>query len=173
MSTKQFQRVSIERLLISSNWRWYLIQRIVYCSHIALFYRLRNWGPPKSWGPLAVPPSAPPLIRHCCHSFCRHGKPKPTTKTWKSDCKVGSHSFQESAWPETTLHFNQRRHVVSRFTASRSSFLTLTPSHQRWPRNRSVGVEFGRILLFSSDPGPESKFFEKPTRIRVAFQFRQ
>jgi len=37
--------VSTERQLISSNWRWYLLQRIVYCSHITLFYQLRDWGP--------------------------------------------------------------------------------------------------------------------------------
>jgi len=31
-----FQWVSTERLLISSNWRWYLLQRIGYCSHVTL-----------------------------------------------------------------------------------------------------------------------------------------
>jgi len=29
------------------------------------FYRLRDWGPPKCWGPLAVAQSAPHLIRQC------------------------------------------------------------------------------------------------------------
>jgi len=51
VSTKQFQSVSTERLLIRSNWRWYLLQRIARCSHIRLFYRLMDWGPPKYWGP--------------------------------------------------------------------------------------------------------------------------
>jgi len=37
MSTKQFQRVTTEGLLISSNWRWYLLQHIVYCSRIIIF----------------------------------------------------------------------------------------------------------------------------------------
>jgi len=37
VSPKQFQWLSTERLLISSNWRWYLSQRIVYCLHITLF----------------------------------------------------------------------------------------------------------------------------------------
>jgi len=27
-----------KRLLISSNWRWYLLQRIVYCSHVSLHF---------------------------------------------------------------------------------------------------------------------------------------
>ena len=34
-----------ERLLISSNWRWYLLQRIVYCSHITLFSDFEIGGP--------------------------------------------------------------------------------------------------------------------------------
>jgi len=62
MSTKQFQWVSTEHLLISSN--WYLFQRIVYCSHMTHFYRLSDWGPPKSCGPLAAAQPAPPLILH-------------------------------------------------------------------------------------------------------------
>ena len=37
MSTKQFQSESTERLRISSNSWWYLLQRIVCCSHITLF----------------------------------------------------------------------------------------------------------------------------------------
>jgi len=45
MSTKQFHWVSTERLLISSSWQWYLLQRIVYCSHITLFTYLGIGGP--------------------------------------------------------------------------------------------------------------------------------
>ena len=33
--------------------------------HILHFFRLRDWGLPKCWGPLAVAQSAAPLIRHC------------------------------------------------------------------------------------------------------------
>jgi len=34
--------------------------------HILLsLYRLRDWGPPKCWQPLAVAQSAPPVIHHC------------------------------------------------------------------------------------------------------------
>ena len=65
MPTKQFQRVSTVRLHNSSNWRWYLLQRIVYCSHITLFHQRKDWGPLICWGPLAVAQSAPSLIRHC------------------------------------------------------------------------------------------------------------
>ena len=42
----------------------------IFCSvlsvvHILLsLYRLRDWGPPKCWQPLAVAQSAPPVIRH-------------------------------------------------------------------------------------------------------------
>jgi len=35
------------------------------------FYRLRDWGPPKCWGPLAVAQSATPLIRHCSGNILR------------------------------------------------------------------------------------------------------
>jgi len=52
-SVKQFQWMSTERLLISSNWWWYRLQRIVYCSHI-IFLPIKGLGAPKCWGPLAV-----------------------------------------------------------------------------------------------------------------------
>jgi len=38
MSNEATQRVSTERLLISSTWRWYPLQRIVYCSHTVLHF---------------------------------------------------------------------------------------------------------------------------------------
>jgi len=46
--------VSTERVLIRSKWRWYLLHRIVYCSHITsitLFYQLRGRRPPNVGGP--------------------------------------------------------------------------------------------------------------------------
>jgi len=34
-----------EHLLISSNWRWYLLQCIVHCTHVTLFSDLEIGGP--------------------------------------------------------------------------------------------------------------------------------
>jgi len=48
---------------------------ILNCSHLILFCRLRNWEPPKLWGPLAVGQSAPPLIRHCLYYYVTRGFP--------------------------------------------------------------------------------------------------
>ena len=41
-----------------------MVSSTAYCTHITLFFRLRDWDPSKCWGPLAVAQSAPPLIRH-------------------------------------------------------------------------------------------------------------
>jgi len=43
--------VSTERLLISSHWRWYLLQRIAYDSHITFFPDLGIGGPRNVEGP--------------------------------------------------------------------------------------------------------------------------
>jgi len=66
MSTQQFQWVSTERLLISSNWRWYLLQRIVYCSHTILFSELGIGVPWMLGAPGCSPvstPFNPPLLK--------------------------------------------------------------------------------------------------------------
>jgi len=64
MSTKQFQWVSTERLVISSSGRWYLSQRIVYCSHVTLFTDFGIGGSLNVGGPWLYPVGTP-LIRHC------------------------------------------------------------------------------------------------------------
>jgi len=75
--------VSTERLLISSNWRWFLLHRIVYCSHISLHF-LPTYG---DWDPLIVgapgcsPVSTslnPPLQGTLCFS----GQCQVAQKSW-------------------------------------------------------------------------------------------
>jgi len=46
--------------LISCNWRWYILKRNVYGSHITLFYQFRDWEPPKRLGPWLQPSQYPP-----------------------------------------------------------------------------------------------------------------
>jgi len=84
MSTKQFQWVSTEHLLISSKWQWYLLQHIVCCSHIALFTDLGiggslNVGAP-GCSPVSTPLNPPLTVTH--HQI----KPKITNTAFHNSC---------------------------------------------------------------------------------------
>jgi len=61
--------VSTERLLISSNWRWYLLQSIMYCSHNALFAALVMGAPGCS--PVNTPLNPPLAVASYYKMFSR------------------------------------------------------------------------------------------------------
>jgi len=107
MSTKQCQWVSREDLLISSNWRWHLLQRIVHILHF--FTNLGIGSPLNVEGPGCSPvstPLNPSLIITNFHSELTSGKGQP----WNKFSSTGFLTFLRSrtTW---TPHIVNAHHI--------------------------------------------------------------